>query len=85
MKYKDIHVDKIRDIPKTGMYHAILPNTEERWYVDGTFHREDGPAVTYMSWKYYFLNNCSYTKSEYYKELYKRGLISESDYFIMCL
>jgi len=53
------------------------------WYLNGKRHREDGPAVERADgYKAWFLNGKEYTKEEYYKRLYKKGLISKDDYFL---
>lgn len=55
-------------------------NGIKEWWVDGEFHREDGPAVEYSNGsKLWWLNGEKYTEQDYYKELYKRGLITEAE------
>ena len=86
IKYKTINVSKWFEIPKIGAYRAMFPSGGERWLVDGKFHRDDGPAVIRPDGdERYFLNGTQYQKSRYYKELYKTGLLSKKDYFIMLL
>ena len=47
------------------------------WYLNGKFHREDGPAVEFANGtKDWFLNGYPYSKKDYYKELVKRGIMT---------
>jgi len=47
------------------------------------FHREDGPAIIYSDGtEHYFLDDNSYTKPNYYQELFNRGLIGEDALFL---
>ena len=51
-------------------------NGDKIWYLYGKLHREDGPAVEWASGGIeWYLNNKEYSEKNYYKELYKRGLI----------
>ena len=55
----------------------------KEWVLNGKHHREDGPAVERADGsRAWFLNGKEYTKEEYYKRLYKKGLISKEEYFL---
>ncbi len=41
------------------------------WYLDGYYHREDGPAVERPKTKSWYLYGQIYTKQEYFKKLEK--------------
>ena len=44
------------------------------WYLDGKFHREDGPAVEYANGnKFWYLNNKAYTEEEFKAEMARRN------------
>ena len=86
IKYKTLNVDGWYDIPEIGAYHVIFPSGVEIWVVDKIFHREDGPAYIWTDGtESYYLNGTGYQKSEYYKELYKIGLLSKKELFIVLL
>ena len=54
------------------------PSGNKYWFLNGQFHREDGPAVEYSGgFKRWYLNDRKYSREAYYKELYKRGLIDK--------
>ena len=57
------------------------PGGSRAWYQNGNRHRIDGPAVVYSSrdYKEWWLNDKKYTEIDYYKELYRRKIISEID------
>jgi hypothetical protein len=58
----------------------------KEWYIDSQRHREDGPAVEWSAgYKEWFLNDKWYEENDYWKELFKRGLISEKDLFLKLL
>ena len=56
----------------------------KEWFINGKLHREDGPAVEYTNgYKGFYLDNILYKNEEdYYKELYKRGLISKAQLLV---
>jgi len=55
----------------------------KEWFLHGQLHREGGPAVERADGsRAWFLNGKEYTKEEYYKRLYKKGLISKEEYFL---
>ena len=86
IEYIDIYEEKVGNLPLTGNYHMIRGNTSEEWIVDQKHHREDGPAcICYDGRIWYMLNGYDYTKKAYYTELYKRGLITEQECFIVVL
>ena len=86
IKYETIELDSWDDVPTIGAYHVIFPSGSERWFLDGKFHREDGPAIIWKNGdEWYFLHEVGYKKSDYYKELYKRELISKKELFIVLL
>ena len=66
-----------------GSYHrvdgaAVEADGYKFWYINGKRHREDGPAIEYAyGYKAWYLNGVKYNEKEYYKELYKRELISK--------
>ena len=72
-----------------GKYHRedgpaikYLDGAKE-WYKHGKLHRGDGPAsIECTGDEEYWLDGVVYSKQKYYKELFKRGLISEEDYII---
>ena len=46
-------------------------------------HREDGPAIEHADgYKVWYLNGVKYNEKEYYKELYRRGLISKAQLLV---
>ena len=54
--------------------------------IDGTFHREDDPAVIFAYGdKRWFLNGKKYSEQDYYRKLYKRGIITREELFIHLL
>ena len=60
-----------------------LSNGTKFWWFNNHLHRINGPAVEHFNgYKHWFLNGIEYTKKEYYRELYKRGLISKREAFI---
>ena len=53
------------------------------WWLNGVLHRKDGPAIEHSNGtKEWFLNNKNYSEQDYYKELFKRGLITEEKMFL---
>jgi len=66
---------------------CIYPSGNKYWTLDnGTFHREDGPAIEYISGlKKWFLNGKKYSEQDYYRELYKRGIITREEAFLHVL
>ena len=58
-------------------------NGDKYWYINGKLHRVDGPAIEYNTGtKVWCLDSSYYTEKEYYKELYKRGLISKVELLV---
>jgi len=59
------------------------------WYKHGKLHRENGPAIEWTTEadgrNKYYLDDVEYTKKDYYKELHKRGLITDEDLFLRLL
>jgi len=65
---------------------VIYPDGTQWWYKNSLKHREDGPAVIYPDGEqFWYLNNMIYSKRDFYKELYKRGIITEQELFIELL
>ena len=86
LKYETITIGYWRDLPEIGAYHVIYPNGAEHWLVDNQYHCEDGPAYIWTDGtEWYYLYGIEYQKSDYYKELYKRGLLSKQELFIVLL
>ena len=53
---------------------------DKDWYCNGERHREDGPAVERANdGKAWFINDKCYSERDYWKELYKRGKISQEE------
>ena len=62
---------------------VICPNGTKEWYINGKLHRVDGPAIEYNTGtKVWCLDSSYYTEKEYYKELYRRGLISKAQLLV---
>ena len=58
----------------------------KEWWVNGKWHREDGPAIEYSDgYNLWYLNDIRYSEKNYYKELYKRGLIDEKQLMVELL
>ena len=80
-------VNNIRGCMTNG-YTGIKECAEgyKEWFLNGKLHRKDGPAIQYVdgttAW---FLNGIEYTKPNYYKELFHRGLITEEECFLELL
>jgi len=77
---------------KKGNFHRedgpaiIWANGFQAWYNNGQFHREDGPAVVWPNGaKEWYLNNEYYTEEDYWRELHKRGKISNEELFVELL
>ena len=50
------------------------------WYQNDKLHRINGPAKEYANGsKAWYLDDIEYTEIDYYKELYRRKIISEID------
>ena len=58
----------------------------KEWYLNGRLHRINGPAVEWFDRsKAWFLDGINYTKLNYYRELFKRKLISKEKLGIILL
>jgi hypothetical protein len=58
----------------------------KEWWRGGWRHREDGPAIKWRDGtKEWYLNDIEYTEEDYWKELFKRGLITEKELFLKLL
>jgi hypothetical protein len=45
---------------------TVGENGDKRWYLNGKFHREDGPAIEYADGtKYWFINDQPLTEAEF--------------------
>jgi len=56
------------------------------WCLNGSLHREDGPAVEFADGnKAWYLNDKKYIEQDFYRELYKRKIISKDELFIHLL
>jgi len=52
----------------------VYKNGDKYWYLNGKYHREDGPACEYSNGdKYWFLNNKNYTEADFNKEIAKHS------------
>ena len=67
---KTIKVEKyISEIPKGFAGIAEWPDGSKRWFVDGKYHREDGPAVEYSNGsKWWYLNGKEVTWQQVYRQ-----------------
>jgi len=64
----------------------IYPNGDQSWYKDGAWHREDGPAEIWSDGTtHYWLDGKNYSRENYYRELHKRGIITEQELFVELL
>ena len=64
---KTIKVNSILDIHEN--YTGILecPNGDKLWYLNGKFHRLDGPSVELCNgYKFWYLNGKEYTFEQYW-------------------
>ena len=75
-----------------GQYHRedgpaiIWSDGTQYWCINGKIHREDGPAIiTRHGTQFWYMDGISYTGSEYYTELYRRGKITEGELFLKLL
>jgi hypothetical protein len=72
---------------KNDKYHrecdlpAIIAwNGDKAWYIRGKLHRIKGPAFEgFDGTKEWWLDDKMYTEQDYYRELYKRGLITYNE------
>ena len=56
---------------------------DKEWWLDGKRHREEGAAIEYAYGdREWWLDGVKYNEKEYYKELYKRGLISKIELLV---
>ena len=56
------------------------------WVLNGKLHREDGPAIEYVNGdKEWYLNAINYSEQNYYRELYRRGIITREEAFLHVL
>ena len=48
----------------------VYENGSNHWFLDGKRHREDGPAIEFLSGlKGWFLNGIEYSEEEYWNQL----------------
>jgi len=81
-----ITVSNWTEIPKGYTGHVKFTNGNQYWYKNGKLHREDGPAEIYpVGTQYWWLNDLHYSRDDYYRELYERGIITEQELFIELL
>jgi len=73
---------------KNGQWHredgpaVIGVYGEQFWYKNGKVHREDGPAIIWPNGEQqWYLDDKNYTREDYYRELHKRGKISDGELF----
>jgi len=83
-----IHPDGTQVWYKNGIWHredgpaVIYPDGTQFWYRYGECHREDGPAVIYADGsREWYLDDKKYSREDYYRELHKRGKISDEELF----
>ena len=80
MKYKTVKRNRWINMPIDDAYCVIYPSGGKTWFVNGKAHREDGPAlILYNGDKLWRLDGKEYSKQDYYRELVKRGLMTEED------
>jgi len=82
----EITVDNWTEIPKNYTGHVKYTNGDQEWLKNDKWHREDGPAEIWangdQSW---YLDDKRYSREAYYRELHKRGIITEQELFIELL
>jgi hypothetical protein len=65
------------------------PDGTKMWYLYDRYHREDGPAVEYHDCskcsKYWYLDGINFTEEDFWKEIFKRGKITEKELFLKLL
>jgi hypothetical protein len=62
------------------------PDGTTAWYLKGNCHRIGGPAVEWPNGtKVWWLDDVRYSEEVYWKELFKRGLITEKELFLKLL
>jgi hypothetical protein len=81
-----INPDGCKSWKLNGEFHRkygpaiIHPNGDKSWWIHGKCHREDGPAVEYANGVgLFYLDDCHFRKNDYYKELVKRGIITQEE------
>jgi hypothetical protein len=61
-------------------------NGSKLWYLNDRIHREDGPAYEGVDGEIqWFLNGKEYKEDDYWREIFKRGLITEKELFLKLL
>jgi len=79
---QSITIKNWQRIPKNYTGRVEFNNGTRWWFKDGKRHREDGPAAIGADGNHsYWLNNECYTREDYYRELHKRGIISDGELF----
>ena len=49
MVHKEFRVGRTKEVPPKGAYCVTFQNLNRAWYLDGKFHRDDGPAIEYVN------------------------------------
>lgn len=83
---QSIKCNSIFDVPLDYTGHVEHISGTQVWLKDGRLHREDGPAVIRQNGtQIWYLDGIFYEKDDYYKELYKRKIITEQELFLELL
>jgi len=64
---------------------VLFADGGQYWCKDGKFHREDGPAIVNVYGNYWYLDDDYYNKNDFYRELHRRGKISDGELFVELL
>jgi len=66
--------------------HIKFANGTQKWFKNGQWHREDGPAEIWVTGeRFWWLNGLQYSRDDYWRELHKRGKISDEELFVELL
>ena len=59
-----------------GKYTVLIYSSGHKfWHLNGELHREDGPAIEYKEYSYWFLNNKNYPNIKSVEELIIASII----------
>jgi hypothetical protein len=65
-----LKVNDWRDIPKKYTGIAEYHNGNKIWYLNGLYHRVDGPAIEHSNGdKFWYLNGVEYSQEEWFERL----------------
>lgn len=83
---KNITVSTSANVLDNYTGHVKFINGTQYWFKNGRLHREDGLALIWSDGtEFWCLDNQYYSKNNYYRELYKRGIITEQELFLELL